>query len=276
MPGGNRLAAFSIDIEPDYGGIFGSSYVAIEDGEDLDSFRDVIDAEEIPVTLFITGDLLENHEADADRISRMGTELQVHSHSHPRPPHDVVGEAARAYRAFEGFYGRPPSGYRSPFGYIRDECMDGLSDLGYRYDSSLFPTFRPGRFSNLDRSLHPERHPSGLWEIPLGCFALTRMVFSIGYLKFFGPNLFRFMLRLCGIPDILVIDSHMHDFIPTPLYSQLPPVARARYGRHMRDGSELLVRFVSLLRASGFEFVTLSAIADRLDGERWQSRVVRV
>jgi peptidoglycan/xylan/chitin deacetylase (PgdA/CDA1 family) len=276
MPVGSRLAAFSIDIEPDYGGFFGSSYKAIEEGEDLDSFMDALAAEALPVTLFITGDLLENHEADAARISRMGTELQVHSHSHPRPPHDVVDEATRAYRSFEGFYGRPPSGYRSPFGYIRDEYMDGLSGLGYRYDSSLFPTFRPGRFSNLDRSLHPERHPSGLWEIPLGCFALTRLVFSVGYLKFFGPALFRLMLGLCGIPDILVIDSHMHDFIPTTLYGELPPAARVRYGRHMHDGRDLLLGFVSLLRASGFEFVTLSFIADRLERERWPSRVVRI
>lgn len=273
-----RLVAFTVDVEPDYGGIFGPVYHTLQDDDVLDHFKQTLKTNDIPVTLFITGDLLERHLSTTRRISEIGSELQVHSYSHPGPGHDVIGEARRARDAYTGFYGRPPSGYRSPFGYIHDDCLSKLADIGYRYDSSLFPTLRPGRFYNLGRSLFPVRTEADFWELPLGCFAGSRLVFSVGYLKFFGPVVFRILLRLSGIPNILIIDSHMHDFIPTELYRKLPVSKRLRYARNKLRGLSLLVRFIHLLRSAGYRTVCVEEIVDRLEGlrENRLNRVIRL
>lgn len=267
-PGGiasGRLAAFSIDVEPDYGGMFGAVYNALQDEERLTALQNLLEKERVPATLFMTGDLLENHGNLAERMVRIGSEVQAHSYGHPRPGHDVVKEARKVRDSYSAFFGRPPSGYRSPYGYMPDSCLPALAEMGYRYDSSLFPTFRPGRFCNAHKPLFPVKDHEGIWELPLGCFAGVRLVFSIGYLKFFGMNTFRFLLRRFGVPGILVIDSHMHDFVPTALYHRLPPSSRFRYSMNRNNGNALLAEIVGVLRESGYSFVTVGEIVRQLE-----------
>jgi peptidoglycan/xylan/chitin deacetylase (PgdA/CDA1 family) len=259
-----RLAAFSIDVEPDYGGHFGKVYNALLDEESMAAFQSFLESERIPATLFVTGDLLDNHGKLAERTVRLGADIQAHSYNHPKPHHDVVFEARLARDAYVRFFGREPSGYRSPYGYMPDSSLLPLGDLGYRYDSSLFPTYRPGRCCNLNRSLFPRMIREDFWELPLGCFAGVRLVFSVGYLKYFGASVFKFLLKRCGVPSILIIDSHMHDFIPTKLYRDLPPVTRFRYSRNRDNGMTLLSGISGSLRAAGYRFVTVDEIHRKL------------
>ncbi len=271
------LAAFSVDVEPDYGGMFGPVYNALQDGERLAAFQTVLENWRVPATLFMTGDLLDNHGKLAERMAGIGAEVQAHSYGHPAPGHDVLQEARKVRDAYNGFFGRPPAGYRSPYGYMPDSCLPALAGLGYRYDSSLFPTFRPGRCCNIHKSLYPARGDGGIWELPLGCFNGVRLVFSVGYLKFFGLSAFRFLLSRFGIPGILVIDSHMHDFVPTALYNRLPSASRLRYSRNRDAGLDLLAQVFGILREAGYSFVTVGEIVRRLEaGEAPKHGVHRI
>jgi len=271
------LAAFSVDVEPDYGGFFGPVYNALQDEERLAAFKGLLERESVPATLFMTGDLLENHGNLAERMVRIGSEFQAHSHSHPRPGHDVIGEARKVRESFSAFFGRPPSGYRSPYGYMPGSCLPALAELGYRYDSSLFPTFRPGLYCIVHKPLFPVKECNGILELPIGCFKGVRLVFSIGYLKFFGMSTFRFLLRHFGVPGILVIDSHMHDFVPTALYQRLPSASRFRYSMNRDNGLDLLAEIVGILRESGYSFVTVGEIVRHLEaGEAPKDGVHRI
>jgi len=261
------LAAFSIDVEPDYGGLFGQVYNTLLDEESIAAFQAFLEGEGIPATLFITGDLLDNHAKLAERAVRIGADIQAHSYHHPRPHHDVALEARLARDAYVRFFRREPSGYRSPYGYMPDSSLPTLGDLGYSYDSSLFPTCRPGRCCNLRKSLFPRMIREGFWELPLGCFAGVRLVFSLGYLKFFGAAVFRLLLKRCGVPSILILDSHMHDFIPTKLYHDLPSARRLRYSRNRDNGMTLLSGIAGILRAAGYRFVTVDEIHRKLEAE---------
>lgn len=271
------LASFSMDVEPDYGGKFGPVYNALRDEERIEALKGLLERSRVPATLFMTGDLLDRHGDLAERMVRIGAEVQAHSHGHPEPGHDVVEEAAKARDSFTSFFGRPPSGYRSPFGYMPLRCLPILAELGYRYDSSLFPTFRPGRFLNARKPLFPVKDKGGIWEVPLGCFAGIRLVFSVGYLKFFGMEAFRFLLKRFGVPSMLVIDSHMHDFVPTPLYERLPCSSRFRYSINRDNGLGLLSEAIGILGESGFSFVTVGEMVRQLEaGEAPENRVQRI
>lgn len=260
-----KLAAFTIDVEPDYGGQIGVTYKTLMEEKGLSPLQEFLEQENVPATLFIVGELLDVNKTLAQRAVSIGKEFQPHSYSHPTPGHDVLVEAKKAREAYKRFFGRSPTGYRSPYGFMRGDVIPQLVDLGYVYDSSIFPTLRPGRFYNIDKPLFPYKPNNGIWELPFGCLSVIRMVVSIGYIKFFGPTVFEILLRKFGVPGILVIDSHLHDFVTTDLLDRLPLHQRLRYLRHRDDGVRLLRWLVLRLKKSGFRFVTLSDIVDRLE-----------
>ena len=66
--------------------------------------------------------------------------------------------------------------------------------------------------------------------------------------------------KLFGLPDVLIIDSHMIDFICVESLKLLPWYMRLAYARNKRNGIELCVFLIKLLRGLGYEFLTVSQI----------------
>jgi peptidoglycan/xylan/chitin deacetylase (PgdA/CDA1 family) len=104
------------------------------------------DALDIPTTLFAIGRDAEHPphaELLADAAGR-GHEIASHSHAHDyalrrRRIHEIREDLRRADRAIEEATGTRPVGFRTP-GYNVDTRILGVcAELGYRYDSSVFP-----------------------------------------------------------------------------------------------------------------------------------------
>jgi peptidoglycan/xylan/chitin deacetylase (PgdA/CDA1 family) len=152
-PARPRLAVVSIDLDeiPCYTAIHGLE--APSEGAAHAIYRRAIPRyqqlfweEGIAATFFVIGRDAES-PGNASILSGLrseGHELANHSHSHPYDlsrldAERIRDEITRGEAAIANAAGRAPTGFRSP-GYVTtDRVLALLSELGYRYDSSVFP-----------------------------------------------------------------------------------------------------------------------------------------
>jgi hypothetical protein len=147
-----RLAAISVDLDeiPCYAAIHG---LDVPDGCEsaiydraVPRLRELFAREGVPATFFAIGSDLERaacRETIA-ALHREGHEIANHSQRHVydlsrRPREEVRDEIVRCGDAIERAIGERPVGFRAPGYTITDAMFEVLEELGYRYDSSVFP-----------------------------------------------------------------------------------------------------------------------------------------
>ena len=97
-------------------------------------------------TFFVLGWIAERHPLLIKRIAAEGHEIACHGYSHQliyeQTPEDFREETARSKDMLEQLSGAPVMGYRAAsFSITRRSlwALDLLIDLGFKYDSSIFP-----------------------------------------------------------------------------------------------------------------------------------------
>jgi polysaccharide deacetylase family protein (PEP-CTERM system associated) len=97
-------------------------------------------------TFFVLGWIAERHPLLIKRIAAAGHEIACHGYSHQliyeQTPEDFREETARSKDMLEQLSGAPVTGYRAAsFSITRRSlwALDLLIDLGFKYDSSIFP-----------------------------------------------------------------------------------------------------------------------------------------
>jgi peptidoglycan-N-acetylglucosamine deacetylase len=109
---------------------------------------DVLQSLDIKITFFVVGQdavLSENRES-LEAIATAGHEIANHSFHHEPWLHEysrerLIDEFDRSEAAILGATGVKPVGFRGPgFSYSK-AVLEVLSQRGYRYDASTFPTF---------------------------------------------------------------------------------------------------------------------------------------
>jgi len=152
-----KLCAVSVDLDPL------SAYYAIHGlGEPpsqvlhtivrcaLPRFAELFAAAGVRATFFIVGQDLE-HSPELGRalaeLAAAGHEIANHSYSHSYAlnqlsPEAIAHELGRAHELLAEAVGaeHAPVGFRSPGYFVNGAVMAALVALGYRYDSSMFPS----------------------------------------------------------------------------------------------------------------------------------------
>ncbi|WP_432800365.1 XrtA system polysaccharide deacetylase [Poriferisphaera sp. WC338] len=116
----------------------------------MDHLLDFFAQHNITATLFILGYVAKHHPDLIKRCAAAGHEIASHGSNHHRIHHltpeqfrkDVQSSKAR----LEDLVGSPVLGYRAPTWSITQDtlwALDILLDLGFAYDSSIFPTRHP-------------------------------------------------------------------------------------------------------------------------------------
>jgi polysaccharide deacetylase family protein (PEP-CTERM system associated) len=128
-------------------------------------------------TFFVLGWIAERHASLIQRIRAAGHEIASHGYSHRliyrQSPAEFRAETERCKHFLEDLIGHAVIGYRgASFSITRQSlwALDVLIDLGFQYDSSIFP-IRHDRYGIPDASAEPGPvvAPSGrsLIEFPL-------------------------------------------------------------------------------------------------------------
>ena len=210
------LNAFTVDVE-DYFHVAALASAVSRDSwssrecrveRNTERLLELLQARGVYGTFFVLGWVAERYPALVRRIAECGHEVACHGYSHQliyeQRPEVFREETARAKGMLEEALGEPVLGYRAAsFSVIRKTlwALDTLIDLGFTYDSSIFP-IRHDRYGIPDASSEPGHFtaPSGrsLVEFPMvpaSVFGTKVPVCGGGYFRIFPYWLTRAGLR---------------------------------------------------------------------------------
>lgn len=262
----DRTACLTLDLENDW-------YFE-EDGYDhlvldrIDDFAALVTDLDLPLSVFVVGKTLERYPEAIDDLART-TDSEFHLHSYTHPTTDEYNhrdEIDRGIEAYRDHFGSTPDGYRAPQGRNERGQLEYLERCGFDFDSSVFPSYRPGVYQNLTapRMPHVPDYLEDLREVPVGVLPGLRIPFSQSYMKLFG-RLYLTYLRYADLPDVMVFDSHLQDFYRTNSHDNLDQPLKFVHRRNLDQSVELFRRVVGILREKGFEFEHVSTVVPRGD-----------
>jgi len=263
-----NVACLTLDLEQDYGDLLEEpSYEGLEHIPELVSF---FKEKDIPLTCFVQGSLFETHSAQIKQLSALDVEFELHSYSHPKPGKaDPKVEVEKGREAYKRFLGREPIGYRSPLGVIGKQDYEVLATSGFKFDSSIFPSLRPGTFNNLRKPTKPFRVNSpGIIEFPFAVFSpLIRIPIALSYIKLLGKP-YLYLLKTFNLPSLIVFDFHLHDLFQLGSSGKIPvekspliyrTIFRRIY-KNSKSGLAILDKLITMLRGKGYSFQKLTNI----------------
>jgi peptidoglycan/xylan/chitin deacetylase (PgdA/CDA1 family) len=240
----------------------------------LDEFIKLIQSLDVPLSIFVVGKAIEKFPEEIDKLrNQLDCEFHLHSYSHDlSKQYDFGTEVRRGKQAYRSHFGRDPIGYRAPQGNIETGEFRILEEEGFKFDSSIFPSYRPGVYQNLGMPLEPYIPPesSELIEFPLGVIRGVRIPLSQSYFKLIGTPLGK-LLDFAPLPDICIYNIHLHDIYETDSHDQLPPIKKAIFKRNMDRSETMLINNIKSFKHRGYCFTKMSTlVTDQLDKTRDQ------
>ena len=197
-----------------------------DSGERIARILDLLEAGGHRATFFVVSELAERYPELVRRMSDSGFEVGSHSHTHMRLDGDdrefCKSDIARSKAVLEEITGQSVCGFRAPSWSARrsdDWLWDHLLQLGFRYDSSLFP-FKTHRYGSMSNSVKPQRLRPGLVEIPPAVSKLGALRLPYGggfYFRLYPRWLTRYLIdrevKAGGAP---IAYFHPWEFDPGP------------------------------------------------------------
>jgi hypothetical protein len=261
-----RNIYLTLDFEEDLGTALPiTTHEAIEKTSSLLS---IISDNKIPLTVFCTGRILQSYYKILEPLIEYGAEIELHSFDHAdtfKGTSDRIQNMKKGLDIYRNRFGKTPMGYRAPNGMIDFAALQVLSQEGVKYDSSVFPTFFPGRFNfnNCPRTPFKIRGTS-LLELPFATTRFLRIPISLSYIQLFGDVIYINRFQKYSFPKEIVFDFHMHDLVKGGWHkrSGVPLMARFGYSRaqSMPDPSIAFRKLVNFFLEQGDSFKFLSSL----------------
>jgi polysaccharide deacetylase family protein (PEP-CTERM system associated) len=219
----------------------------------LDAFA----AASVKGTFFVLGWVAQRQPQLIKRIASEGHEIACHGLSHElvfnQTPEVFRDETATSKKILEDTVGTRVRGYRASTYSITAKsiwAIDILEDLGFDYDSSVFP-MRHDVYGMPDASRFPYRTPSGkMLEVPLSTveFAGARLPCSGGgYFRLLPYGAFRWMLRRLNTRDRQPGVFYFHPWEVDPGQPRIPNASWKSNFRHYTNLAATAGRLKNLL-----------------------------
>jgi polysaccharide deacetylase family protein (PEP-CTERM system associated) len=107
---------------------------------------DMLDDAGIRATFFVLGNVADTYPELVREVVRRGHEIGSHTYSHElifrMEPAAFRADMERSLVQLQDLTGQPILGFRAPefsVGHLQHWCFEILAELGFRYDSSVFP-----------------------------------------------------------------------------------------------------------------------------------------
>jgi polysaccharide deacetylase family protein (PEP-CTERM system associated) len=240
-----------------------------------DKLLGILDSIPCRATFFILGWVADKYPHVIRRIADSGHEIACHSMLHrlvfEMTPAEFREDTRGAQVLLEDISGKPVRGYRAPsFSITRDSwwAFDVLRELGFTYDSSIFPVKHPN-YGLIESSRFPFaiRTPSGpLVEFPLPTLQVGNMRAPLGggaYLRILPYSYTRWGILHINEREGRPVCVYLHPWEIDTEQPRLKGRLTSRLRHYMGlQGAESKLR--SLLR--DFEFAPLNLLV-----KEWES-----
>ncbi len=266
---GKKIVCLTLDLEKDHADLLENA--CYEGVEQIPAIVELFKQNDIPLTCFVQASLLETHSAQIEKLYAIDTDIELHSYSHPwGKKMNTRFEIEKGKETYVKFFGKEPIGYRSPLGIIKKEDYQVLTDNGFKFDSSVFPSIRPGLFNNLNKPTRPYiLHDSQIVEFPFAVLSnIIRIPICASYIKLLGKP-YAHLLSMCQLPRLVVFGFHMHDLfhlnsstkIPLAESSFTDRLAFKRiYSHNEPAGIHILDESINTFQRKGYTFWKMSDV----------------
>lgn len=200
---------------------------------------DLLDALEVPVTLFVTV-AIAREAPELVRRAALCHEIASHGVTHEARAF-TESHLAESRAVLASIAGVPVRGFRRPrFAPTR---AGAIAAAGYTYDASENPIWLPGRYDRRreKRTLHRTRE--GLWEVPVSATPWLRVPLFWLAAKTMPMPLLWASSRRC-----LAHDGYLSAFFHPWELLELGATGLPRYVR-LRDGAAMAARITAWVRA---------------------------
>lgn len=220
----------------------------------LDRILAVLDRHDAVATFYVTAKFAEAHAETIRAMSRRH-EIASHGFDHSRfEPADLL----KSRMALEAITGLPVLGYR--MARMAPVADADIANAGYRYNSSLHPTWIPGRYNHFFKPRTWFRE-NGLVQLPASVTPLVRMpLFWLSFKNLPLPLLAaasRWTLRHDGYLNVYWHPWEFAEEIADPAF-KVPGYMRRHAGQPLADR---LDRYLSALETSGRFATTADFVA---------------
>lgn len=237
----------------------------------------IFDAYNVKATFFILGIVAEKHPELVEGIHKAGHEVASHGYGHElvyeQTESQFRQDLLRSKRILEEITGEPVLGYRAPsFSIVQTTpwALDVLLELGFRYDSSIYP-IQHDRYGipHAERTPHVV-HSNGkdvLWEFPPCTYRVIGKNIPMaggGYFRFFPYRLTKACLRSLNKRGLSAM-VYLHPWELDPDQPQFKPELKNRF-RHYINLDKTESRLIQLVQ--DFPFTTIVAVFRKLEGKR--------
>ena len=207
---------FSVDVEDYFHVAALSETIKVEDWSTISPrvvgntrrLLDLFERHNVKATHFVLGWVAERFPELVREIDARGHEVASHGYSHQliyeQSPEVFLEETRKSKDILEGILGKPVVGYRAASYSITKNslwALDILSELGFKYDSSIFP-IRHDRYGIPDAEPLPHKlqTPNGseIVEFPLttsNLFGIKMPAAGGGYFRLYPYVLSKFLLQ---------------------------------------------------------------------------------
>ena len=189
---------------------------------------DLLAAHDVRASVYVVGELVDDHPGLIRRIAADGHELGLHSWRHVPiallGPDELRADLLRGRDRLQQLSGQPIDGYRAPMMSLVPDtswAVDVVAEAGFEYSSSVLPAPSP-MFGWPGLPRRPFRWSNGLLELP--CPVVTvggvAVPFLGGtYLRILPAALRRIGVRRSGPDEVLWTYCHPWEFDPAePFY----------------------------------------------------------
>jgi len=219
------------------------------------------DAGGVKGTFFILTWNAERHPEVVRRIAAAGHEIASHGYAHrliyEQTPEEFRADVTRAKEILEDITGTPVLGYRAPSFSITQRslwALDVLLDVGYRYDSSVFPV-KDALYGMPDAQRVPwvirERDGRQLLEVPLTTTSLLGRNLPLGgggYLRVFPYQYMRWGMRRVNRREHQPAIVYLHPWEVDPGQPRIETAGKRGFSTHYVNLGRTAPRVRRLLR----------------------------
>lgn len=235
---------------------------------------DLFDSRGVRATFFVLGWVAERYPMLVRDIARRGHEIACHGLTHElvydQTPELFRAQTHRAKLVLEDLVQAPVLGYRAA-SYSITACslwaLDILVELGFAYDSSIFPV-RHDRYGMAGAARHPGEiatpEQKRIVEFPLSTLEVGRFRLPVaggGYFRLFPYALTRYAFQRINERDKLPVIFYLHPWEIDPDQPRIAASALSRF-RHYNNLRRCEPRLASLL--DDFAFDTARSVLEDL------------
>ena len=260
----NKAVAVSIDIENDWGGRI-NAYQGIQEG--LPFILDTLKGLDIKATFFVSGEVVRDNKDAFNEIRASGHEIASHGFTHnvdysKLSKEELSAQISRSRESIENELGISPLGFRAPKFGTSAHLFSILSDLQFKYDSSMVRGILPSRYSSLSVPSEPF-FKNDILEIPISTLPYLKVPMGLLWINAIGFGRFRFLAERMRLPEIIVLYMHPFDLVQNKSKNDFGFLVNRWYTYKTDTTRHTLISILDYLKSKNREFICLRDLLSR-------------